>query len=255
MAPPVALAREWDGRDPTGYLVSEKLDGMRCWWDGFRLLTRNGHVISAPIHMVDTLPKGVVLDGELFIGRGKYQETMSIVRCADPALRDWSIVRYMIFDAPDIEGPPSKRLAAAEQSIAGCPWARIIEHRVCKGEHELKADLDRVLDLGGEGLMLKHPLNPYQSGRNTNHMKIKRFYDAEALVVSHEIGKGKHKARLGALQCELPNGKRFKIGTGFTDDERKIPPPIGSLVTFKYQNQTVGGLPRFPVYLRVRQTE
>ena len=74
--------------------------------------------------------------------------------------------------------------------------------------------------------------------------------DAEAVVVGHEPGKGKHTGRLGALVCRMGNTV-FKIGAGFTDAEREAPPPQGSTVTFKYQELTAKGVPRFPTFWRV----
>ncbi len=49
---------------------------------------------------------------------------------------------------------------------------------------------------------------------------------------------------MGALQCVLPNGKAFDIGSGFDDSQRIKPPRIGSVVTFKYQELSNSGSPR-----------
>ena len=57
---------------------------------------------------------------------------------------------------------------------------------------------------------------------------------------------------VGALECELPNGKRFDVGSGLTMDQRRKPPKIGSVITFKFQELSNNGHPRFPVFLRVR---
>jgi DNA ligase-1 len=71
-------------------------------------------------------------------------------------------------------------------------------------------------------------------------------------VLGHLAGAGRHKGRLGALAVELPNGTRFSVGTGFSDAERSAPPPIGSTITFRYQELSEGGVPRFPSYIGVR---
>jgi DNA ligase-1 len=81
---------------------------------------------------------------------------------------------------------------------------------------------------------------------------VKLFKDAEALVVGYEPGKGKHVGVMGALRVEnCKDGVKFKLGTGFNDEDRRNPPPIGSTVTYKYQELTDAGVPRFPIFLRV----
>jgi uncharacterized Fe-S cluster protein YjdI len=57
---------------------------------------------------------------------------------------------------------------------------------------------------------------------------------------------------VGALECELPNGKRFDVGSGLTMDQRRKAPKKGSVITFKFQELSNNGHPRFPTFLRVR---
>ncbi len=100
--------------------------------------------------------------------------------------------------------------------------------------------------------MLRQPESRYEVGRSLTLLKVKSFHDAEARVLEHLKGAGRHKGRLGALLVELPNGTQFSVGTGFSDAERSAPPPIGSLITFRYQELSDGGVPRFPSYVGVR---
>jgi DNA ligase 1 len=102
--------------------------------------------------------------------------------------------------------------------------------------------------------MLRQPGSLYEVGRSQTLLKVKTFFDAEALVIDYTDGKGKHKGRLGALVVQLPDGTEFNIGTGFSDAQRETPPVIGSMVTFRYQELTDGGVPRFPSFLRVAGT-
>ena len=76
--------------------------------------------------------------------------------------------------------------------------------------------------------------------------------DAEARVIGHSRGAGKHAGRLGALEVELADGTRFSVGTGLSDDERRAPPPLGTIITFRYQELSEAGVPRFPSYVGVR---
>lgn len=85
--------------------------------------------------------------------------------------------------------------------------------------------------------------------------KLKPVPDEEAKVVGHMDGKGKHAGRMGALLLETPEGKRFALGTGFTDAQRESPPALGSFVTYRYRDRTASGLPKFASFLRVRESE
>src|SRR5580658_9321513 len=68
---PVLLAERWDNvTDLTGWLMSEKLDGVRAYWDGKQFLSRQGNLYRAPDWFIEGLPS-VPLDGELWIDRKK----------------------------------------------------------------------------------------------------------------------------------------------------------------------------------------
>jgi DNA ligase len=100
--------------------------------------------------------------------------------------------------------------------------------------------------------MLRRAGSRYESGRSSTLLKVKSFRDCEARVLGHQEGAGRHKGRLGALLVELEDGTQFSVGTGFSDAEREDPPPVGSLVTVRYQELSEGGVPRFPSYMGVR---
>jgi DNA ligase-1 len=99
---------------------------------------------------------------------------------------------------------------------------------------------------------VRKPEAPYRAGRSAEILKVKNYRDAEATVVAHLTGKGRNRGRLGALLVELEDGTRFRIGGGFSDAERDAPPPPGSVITFKYYGTYQSGLPKFPIFLRVR---
>jgi len=253
VAPPLLLAEAWDGdADPTGYWMSEKLDGIRAYWDGTHFQTRNGNRIFAPDWFTAGLPL-VPLDGELWLGRKQFQRTVSIVRRQDQSDL-WRAIRFCIFDAPGEEGGFESRLNVVRLIIEmnEPPYAVAHPHTRCDGAEHLSAELDRILDMGGEGLMLRRPRSAYVFGRSDSLLKVKKFHDAEAVVVGHEPGRGRHRGRLGALLVEMSDGTRFAVGTGLTDAQRGLPPAIGSTVTFRYQELSDGGVPRFPSFVGVR---
>ncbi|HET6249762.1 MAG TPA: DNA ligase [Tepidisphaeraceae bacterium] len=251
--PPVLLAESWDNAaDLAGWWMSEKLDGVRAYWDGTQFLSRLGNLYHAPDWFIEGFPK-IPLDGELWIDRKKFQRTVSIVRRQDKTDL-WKEVRYLVFDAPAAPGGFEDRLKVlnAEMAASAPKYARTLEHQLCKDIAFLRAELARVEALGGEGLMLRQPGSKYEVGRSSTLLKVKTFLDAEAVVISHEDGAGKHKGRLGALGVRLANGKEFFVGTGFSDRERDKPPAIGSTITFRYQELSEAGIPRFPSYVGER---
>ena len=100
--------------------------------------------------------------------------------------------------------------------------------------------------------MLRQPGSLYEVGRSSTLLKVKTFHDAEAIVIGHQGGAGKHKGRLGALAVKLADGTEFAVGTGFSDEQRDNPPPVGSTITFRYQELSDAGVPRFPSFVGVR---
>jgi DNA ligase-1 len=250
--PPLLLAHRWEEQDPTGWWLSEKLDGVRAYWDGKQFISRLGNAYLAPDWFIEHLPE-FPLDGELFAGRGKFQQAVSIARRMDRG-SGWRALSYVIFDAPALAHGFEDRIRHLEDHFGAkpAPLARVLEHRVCKGLSDLHEELRRVEDLGGEGVMLRRPGSRYVAGRSDTLLKVKTFLDTEARVIGHQDGTGKHAGRLGALLVELPNGTRFKVGTGLSDAERGDPPEVGAIVTVRYQELSDGGVPRFPSYVGVR---
>jgi DNA ligase-1 len=252
-APALLLAESWDGAsNVTGWWMSEKLDGVRAYWDGQRFLSRQGNTYHAPDWFIAGLPR-IPLDGELWIGRKSFQRTVSVVRRQDKTDL-WRDVQFLIFDAPESGSIFEERLKAIEEIVnANRPaYARALEHVLCADNDHMRRELARVEALGGEGLMLRQPGSQYEPGRSSTLLKVKTFQDAEARIVGHEPGKGRHRGRLGALLVEMANGIRFAVGTGLSDAERNNPPPVGGTITFRYQELTDGGVPRFPSYVGVR---
>jgi DNA ligase 1 len=252
-APPILLAHKWEtSHDPTGWWMSEKLDGVRAYWDGQAFVSRLGNKFYAPDWFIADLPRDP-LDGELWVGRKKFSETISVVRSGTQSA-EWKHVSYVVFDAPAVPGMFEDRIKHAEAVLkqARAPHARFLDHVPCTGMDHLRQELARVEGLGGEGLMLRRPKSMYEVGRSSSLLKVKTFHDTEARVIGHAPGTGKHKGRLGALIVELPDGTKFNVGTGFSDAERDDPPKIGAVITFRYQELSKDGVPRFPSYVGER---
>jgi len=246
----VLLAKTWAGSDPAGWWMSEKLDGVRAVWDCRQLRTRTGKVIHAPKWFLRALPDSEPLDGELWFGRGRFQEIVSVVQSHD-AGDEWRQILFAAFDAPMALGGFEDRLAAMRDALAGGGPAYALPHRVCTGAADLLEELARVEHQGGEGLMLRQPGSEYERKRSGTLLKVKTFHDAEAVVVGYDGGTGRNAGSVGALVACLQDGTEFRVSSGLTDALRRSPPAIGTVFTFKYQQLTDAGVPRFPSFHRV----
>ena len=254
VAPPVSLAQTYrEGIDVAAYWVSEKLDGVYAHWDGSTLVSRAGNRFHAPSWFVASFPPQP-LAGELWMGRGTFDALSGVVRRKTPDDAAWRQVRFMVFDLPAHPEDFTGRLRRLEEIFATLDPSSIglVEQRRVASHDALMALLDAVVEQGGEGLMLRRAASPHRAGRSADLLKLKRFDDAEAIVVAHLPGKGKFAGMLGALLLERPDGRRFRVGTGFTNEQRKKPPPLGATVTYKHTGYTSTGLPRFASFLRVR---
>ncbi len=253
--PAIILAKVLDPSvDPAQYLVSEKFDGVRAIWDGEVLRFRSGNVVNAPAWFVAKLPKQS-LDGELWLARGKVETLSGYVRKTEPVDEEWHQIKYQIFELPGAAGRFEERYARIQAIVRQAAWPRLVavEQFRVSDRAELKRKFDAVVKAGGEGLMLHRADALYVTGRSDVLLKLKPLDDTEAIVVEHIPGKGKYVGMLGALRVEAPDGKRFTIGTGFTDAVRRDPPPVGSTITYTYRGLTRTGVPRFASYWRVRE--
>ena len=254
--PPLSLAEVYapESRiELADYWVSEKYDGVRAYWDGEKLLTRAGNRIHAPAWFTAGWPK-VPLDGELWAGRGRFEQASSTVRRQVPDDRAWRRMRYMVFDLPASPGPFTERLAALGRLIEqlSVPWVKMAPQFRVRDAAELQARLAEIVARGGEGLMLRRGDAPYRAERSSDLLKLKSRQEGEARVIAHLPGKGKYEGLLGALLVERPDGTRFRIGTGFTEEQRRNPPPTGCWIVYSYDGLTASGLPRFARFVRVR---
>ena len=252
--PDLLLAERYhDGIDVSRYWVSEKLDGVRAVWDGKSLRFRSGNPVPAPQWFLDALPDQP-LDGELWLGRGTFDQLSTIVRRQAPEDAAWRRVRYMIFELPNAPGRFTERVEQirAVAAAANLPWLQAIPQFRLPDAAALHDKLREIVRGGGEGLMLHLDDAAYETGRSSVLLKVTPWLDAEATVVAHLPGKGKYAGMLGALRMELPDGRRFSLGSGLSAALRRNPPPIGTQITYRYRELTENGMPRFPRYLRVR---
>ena len=254
VAPDMVLAQTYDASaraDPSLYWISEKLDGVRAFWDGRELRFRSGRRIEAPAWFTAVLPPEA-LDGELWLGRGRFDELSGIVRTTPAADDDWRRVSYRIFELPGAPGAFSERIERIQALVrrTDVAWLQAIPQFRVPDAAALKKALDEIVQAGGEGLMLHRADAVYVSGRNDALLKFKPQQDAEAIVVGYTPGKGRFQGHVGALLLQMPDGKRFRLGSGLSAAERERPPPLGAVVSYRYQSLTPDGKPRFARYWR-----
>ena len=252
-APPAVLLAETyePGKyNLIGWWISEKLDGVRAYWNGKRLMSRNGNEFFPPQWFIEKLPKDRHLDGELFIGRKKFKETISIVKSHKGGDR-WKEITYMVFDMPsEAERPFEERMELLADVCNGLPNVQIVQQTQFTSDHDIDVILKEIEELGGEGAMLRAASSKYVGVRSKTLLKVKSFFDAEAKVTGYKTeGRGRLKGATGSLHCVTRAGVAFDCGSGLTDEDRRHPPPIGSIITFKYQELSSSGRPRFPTYV------
>ena len=254
-APALMLAKVYRAGIPLAdYWVSEKYDGVRGYWDGSQLWTRGGERVAAPAWFTAGWP-AVPMDGELWAGRGQFSAAVSTVRQQVPNDAAWRQMRFMVFDLPAHGGTFDERIPALNTLVGtlAVPWVQAVPQTKIASHNALQTRMRQTVKAGGEGLMLHRGDSLYRGQRSDDLLKVKPHEDAEARVLAHIPGQGKHAGVLGALLVETREGQRFKLGTGFTDAQRRDPPAIGAWVTYRFRDTNPSGVPRFASFLRIRE--
>ncbi|MBU3914211.1 DNA ligase [bacterium] len=239
--------------DITNWFMSEKLDGVRGYWDGANLMTRKGNVLNPPQWFLKNFPP-FELDGELWSSRNSFEFIQSTVLTEKPS-DSWKKITFNIFEVPNAKGDFPTRLQKATKWFEEHPnnHTRIIPQIVCGNDKHLQLFVDEIELRGGEGVIVKDPRLDYHAGRSPHILKIKKDNDMEGKVVAVNPGKGKLTGMMGSLTLALENGITFKLGTGFSEKTRKHPPQKETIVTFKYYGFSKNGVPKFASFMRIRK--
>ncbi|MBE2896004.1 DNA ligase [Pasteurellaceae bacterium HPA106] len=251
--PDVMLLKRYEGQSLAGWVMSEKLDGVRGFWTGQTLLSRQGNAFLPPSDFLENFPP-FSIDGELFSARGEFSQISSIVRSQQDV--GWHRLKLYVFDVPNAKGNLWQRLQVLRDYLTNnpAPHIEIIEQIPIQNKAHMQRFLHEVEQKGGEGVVVRNPNMPYQHGRSSQILKVKSRFDDECTVVRHIEGKGQFAGMLGAISCVNRYGV-FKIGSGFSVEQRQNPPAVGSKITYQYQGFTAQGKPRFAIFLRERNDE
>jgi len=289
----VILAKEYVDKsgqfkvDPTGWWMSEKFDGYRALWNGHYFVSRSKRRFSVPSWFSAMMPPDIPLDGELWLGRSNF-ESCGLFRKKRPTRKDkiieWSNewkrakVIFKVFDIPNIEAPFEERMKALKKLIKArkvCLTSIMKEEKMrgvsfpiqftqqilVKSHKHVQTVFDRVVESGGEGIMLREPGSIYETKRSSTLLKYKEMADTECKIIGYKAGTGKYTGMLGAFKCELVSNPAIQFTiSGMNDCVRKNynkpssvhSHPIGTIVTFKYNGFTKNGIPRHPQYMRKR---
>ena len=250
-SPDLMLLHTYNNQAIEGWVMSEKLDGVRGYWDGKQLLTRQGQRLSPPAYFTKDFPP-FAIDGELFSERNHFEEISSITKSFKGD--SWEKLKLYVFDVPDAEGNLFERLAKLKTYLLEHPttYIDIIEQIPVRDKAHLYEFLNQIESLKGEGVVVRDPNAPYERKRSNRILKLKTTQDEKCTVIAHHKGKGQFENVMSALTCKNHRGE-FKIGSGFNLSERENPPPIGSVITYKYRGLTSRGKPRFATYWRERK--
>ncbi len=254
--PDLFLLKTYDKNQAVeGWVMSEKFDGIRGFWNGKQLLSRGGNIIHAPKWFLANYPP-FAIDGELWTKRSDFENISSIVRQKTPDNR-WQNITHQIFEVPNQSGGLLERLAILKSYLSQHKTTpiRLIKQTLIKQQKEVEKFLNKVTHQGGEGVVVRNPATPYQTGRLNSARKVKPYYDAECTVKAILPGKGKYLDKMGSILCQTKRSKYVKIGSGFTDFERQNPPKIGDEITFKYYGFTKKGKFKYTVFLRVKNDQ
>ena len=279
---------------PLGWYASEKFDGYRClifydYTGRLVFISRAQKEFNVPEWFKEAMPsekllKGRVLDGELWAGRENFQ-MMGTVRKKIPIDEEWLNISYNVYDITNSGKTFLDRqkdlitIAKITQTSWNkksgdlpypfnkhdCPLVYTDQKKVTSLKR-MEDYYKTIIDAGGEGIMLKHPMSLYKGGRSSDMLKYKPSFDREAVIIDFNPGKGKYKGMLGGFVCKpLVNHDTYMTIdqdpdheftlSGMDDDVRqnyKESHPAGTIINYECSGFTDKGIPRFGRYVRIR---
>ena len=289
-------------KPPKGWIMSEKFDGYRSLFR-YEMIdnklvgvfySRTGKRFNAPEWFLDTMPppnllKNYIIDGELWAGRDNFQ-LMGVVRKKVPIPEEWLNIQYQVYDITNIEGGFVDRLKILKSIVEFTTktWSQRLKNedfyipddtkfspplvfatqKRITSEKMMKEYYQNIIDNGGEGIMIKHPLSEYKDGRSNEMLKYKPAFDREAVIIDFKMGdpESKYNGMLGSFICRpLKNHDTYMsidqddnhifTLSGMDDKVRKNylkSHPVGTIINYECSGFTDKGVPRFGRYVRIR---
>ena len=225
--------------DPSGWWMSEKLDGVRAFWTGEKLVSRGGHPINAPDWFLKNLPP-MAVDGELWAGRAQFQSADAALDGLESEV--WKNINYMLFDAPHEPGGFEDRFGRLLEWDADTDrnHVTVLPQARCAGQAHLQDYFESVIAQRGEGVMLRQPGSAYEPRRSDAMLKLKPIDDTPATVIDHKPGK-----RYGSVVVQCADGREFSVSA-----KRDMNVEVGQSIVVRHNGVTENGIPKFPRLVR-----
>lgn len=247
--------------------VQPKLNGIRAQYINGQFISRDRkfwnhqvveHIVKELQFALPQLPKDVVLDGEFYhhgwtLGQHISAINVSRVNPTEETLK----VKFNVFDiwCKLFEG---LNFTSRMSILIKNQVPSLVPTLECYNIEDVDRVYKAMLTAGYEGTININKYCMYKAGKSWDKLKRKRSIDSEFKCVDMERGSGKYLKTMGKLICETSNGTKFKVGTGFTDEERNKfygNYCLGKLITVQYQELSAKGIPLNPRYLSVRDYE
>jgi len=239
------LPFKWQNQDFVDWYICCKSGGVRCYWNGTKLLSKTLKAYSVPEQFTKDFPKAF-LDVELFMQSGSSDDVSEILRKNKCEIKDWKKLHVSVLDAPGLELPFSERLLKMKQVFEDIdsPYISLCEYKICKNRDSLMKKLETVkMKEESTSLILLDPDNMYEEGKSNTMFEIVVTQQEGAEVVGYEKGRS-NNGKITKLEVINAHGVKFSIGLGLTDKIKKNPPEIGSIVKFSFQGINKSGVPK-----------
>jgi len=244
----VMLAMDWDFEtvNPRRWFWSEKMDGIRGYWDGSNMFSKEGNYINTPASIRSQLPD-FPLDGELWMGRNSFYE------CKRKMLTgDWSGVSYNIFDAPKFPGSFSERLQHLRSTIKQSEAVKVVDMKQCSGIDQLWSLLREIVREGGEGIVLRKDGSPYIGGRSENLLRVKPlFMDVVQIIENEEMVEENGAFVFKPALVRNSWGAEFRLFQRISEKRFRHFHDSNRSLVIAFNSVTTQGNPRNPVVLEV----
>jgi len=223
---------DWNKEDPKGWYMSEKLDGIRAYWDGKQLWSKRGNLINVPESFTFGFPN-YHLDCELWGGYENVERNGALLKlsCIKGKISpiDWNEFKLFVFDAPQEKGNYYQRYLFLEKHLPlDCTsnYLSLIPIIKCLGVGHLRTYLEEITQKGGEGIMIYHPDTPYEIGRTPNLLKVKKYFISTVRFLRIHL-------KSYSFVCQQDNGVICFVKCG-TRDFYLDPPVIGSEISVRH---------------------
>lgn len=237
----------------SGWVMSEKLQGVRGLWDGKTLKNRAGNIIPAPDFFTKCYPD-FAIDGEIYSYKLPYEDITAATKGQNP--NAWIKIKHYIFDVPEAEGGLMQRLAVLQEYLDKnkCDTIKIIPQLPAISHKNMENYYNEIVTRNGQGVIVRDPNAPYKGGRSNKILKFKKQLDDECKILDYNNGTGKFSSTIISLTCKnLKDDKIFKIKSGIDKKVRNNPPKKGTIITYKYHGIKDDGSPKNPVFLYARE--